>query len=86
MVRHLLQTAADQPSALADFTYEGFSYAPHLGEPAFPHFVREAWRNVGRTENDSLLTPFDYRMIYEVERRFFVSWLVQTYFRQFLSR
>ena len=42
MVRHLLQTAADQPSALADFTYEGFSYAPHLGEPAFPHFVREA--------------------------------------------
>jgi hypothetical protein len=41
MVRHLLQTAADQPSALADFTYEGFSYAPHLGEPAFPHFVRE---------------------------------------------
>lgn len=42
MVRHLLQTAADQPSALADFTYEGFSYASHLGEPAFPHFVREA--------------------------------------------
>ena len=42
MVRHLLQVAADQPAALADFAYEGFSYAPHLGEPAFPHFVREA--------------------------------------------
>ncbi|WP_296094508.1 YaaA family protein [Alloprevotella tannerae] len=41
MVRHLLQVAADQPAALADFAYEGFSYAPHLGEPAFPHFVRE---------------------------------------------
>ena len=42
MVRHLLQVAADQPAALADFAYEGSSYAPHLGEPAFPHFVREA--------------------------------------------
>ena len=42
MVRYLLQVAADQPAALADFAYEGFSYAPHLGEPAFPHFVREA--------------------------------------------
>jgi len=25
---------------LAAFSYEGFEYAPELGEVAFPHFVR----------------------------------------------
>lgn len=41
MVRHILKHRISQPTDLQGFAYEGFCYAPQLGEAAFPHFVRE---------------------------------------------
>ncbi len=41
MVRFVLITQIAHPEELAAFSYEGFEYAPQLGESAFPHFVRE---------------------------------------------
>lgn len=41
MVRFLLNNQPVCPDELATFDYEGFRYAPQLGEKAFPHFVRE---------------------------------------------
>ncbi len=41
MVRFVLTNKITRPEDLAAFSYEGFEYAPQLGEPAFPHFVRE---------------------------------------------
>ena len=29
------------PDDLAAFSYEGFRYEPTLGEPAYPHFIRQ---------------------------------------------
>ena len=41
MVRFILQNQLVVPEELQAFSYEGFEYAPELGEEAFPHFVRE---------------------------------------------
>lgn len=41
MVRFILVHQIAHPKELAAFSYEGFEYAPQLGEEAFPHFVRE---------------------------------------------
>ena len=41
MVRFVLAHQIAHPEELAAFSYEGFEYAPQLGEEAFPHFVRE---------------------------------------------
>ena len=41
MVRFILAHKIAHPEELAAFSYEGFEYAPQLGEEAFPHFVRE---------------------------------------------
>ena len=41
MVRFILTRQIARPEELAAFSYEGFEYAPQLGEEAFPHFVRE---------------------------------------------
>lgn len=41
MVRFILKEQIMEPEHLCAFAYEGFEYAPRLGEAAFPHFVRE---------------------------------------------
>ena len=40
MMRYILSNQLATPEELAAFSYEGFEYAPELGEVAFPHFVR----------------------------------------------
>ena len=40
MVRFIMNNQVATPEELAAFSYEGFEYAPELGEVAFPHFVR----------------------------------------------
>lgn len=42
MVRFILENRITKPEKLKDFAYEGFEYNPHIGEDAFPHFVRES--------------------------------------------
>jgi cytoplasmic iron level regulating protein YaaA (DUF328/UPF0246 family) len=41
MVRFILQNQLTNPEELNAFSYEGFEYAPRLGETAYPHFVKE---------------------------------------------
>ena len=41
MVRFILTHQIAHPEDLTAFSYEGFKYAPQLGEWTFPHFVRE---------------------------------------------
>ena len=41
MVRFILTHQIAHPEDLTAFSYEGFEYAPQLGEEAFLHFVRE---------------------------------------------
>lgn len=41
MVRFILQNQLTSPADLRSFSYEGFEYAPELGEEAWPHFVRK---------------------------------------------
>ena len=41
MLRFILTNRLVSPNGLCDFSYEGFKFAPQLGEPAWPHFVRE---------------------------------------------
>ena len=41
MVRFILNNRLLTPQELTAFSPEGFEYAPHLGEEAFPHFIRE---------------------------------------------
>ena len=41
MARYILCRCPLTLDELAAFSYEGFEYAPQLGEKAFPHFVRE---------------------------------------------
>lgn len=41
MTRFILNNRMVSPQELAAFSYEGFEYAPRLGEELFPHFVRE---------------------------------------------
>lgn len=40
MARYVIKHQLTSPEQLRDFAYEGFVWAPHLGEAAFPHFVR----------------------------------------------
>ena len=42
MVRMILQQKLMFPEELKAFSHEGFQYDPHLGEDAYPHFVRES--------------------------------------------
>ena len=41
MLRYILTNRITSPNDLSGFSYEGFEYAPLLGEPTWPHFVRE---------------------------------------------
>ena len=41
VVRFILQNKLTSPADLRSFSYEGFEYAPELGEDAWPHFVRK---------------------------------------------
>ena len=41
MVRYIATNQLVSPAELTTFSYEGFEYAPHMGDEAFPHFVRE---------------------------------------------
>lgn len=41
MVRYIANNQLVSPTELTTFSYEGFEYAPHMGDEAFPHFVRE---------------------------------------------
>lgn len=41
MVRFILQNQLTNPEELNAFSYEGFEYAPRLGETTYPHFVKE---------------------------------------------
>lgn len=40
MTRFIIENHLTSPEQLETFSYEGFEYDPHLGEPDFPHFVR----------------------------------------------
>lgn len=40
MVRFILQNRIVSPEELQAFAHEGFEFAPRLGDPNFPHFVR----------------------------------------------
>lgn len=42
LVRFLLEQRATTPEVLSQFSYEGFTFRPELGEEGFPFFVREA--------------------------------------------
>ena len=41
MVRFVLNNRLVTPEELSAFNYEGFEYAPQLGDANYPHFVRE---------------------------------------------
>lgn len=41
MVRFILQNQLVTPEELYTFCYEGFEFAPHIGEENVPHFIRE---------------------------------------------
>ncbi|MBQ8463522.1 MAG: YaaA family protein [Prevotella sp.] len=41
MTRFIIEHRITNPDDLAAFSYEGFTYEPTLGEPAYPHFVRQ---------------------------------------------
>ena len=41
MVRFIVQNQLLMPDELKAFSYEGFEFAPQLGEENYPHFVRE---------------------------------------------
>lgn len=41
MARFFIDRRLASVGDLAAFEYEGFAYAPHLGEPDYPHFVKD---------------------------------------------
>jgi hypothetical protein len=41
MTRFIIENKIDKPEDLCAFSYEGFAYDPKLGEPNFPHFIKE---------------------------------------------
>ena len=41
MTRFNIENRIDKPEDLCAFSYEGFAYEPTLGEPDFPHFIKE---------------------------------------------
>ena len=42
MTRFIIENRITNPEDLNAFNYEGFEYEPSLGEPDFPHFIKEA--------------------------------------------
>jgi len=41
MTRFIIENRITQPDVLAAFSYEGFKYEPTLGEPNYPHFIKQ---------------------------------------------
>ena len=41
MTRFIIQSRITNPDDLAAFSYEGFEYVPKLGEPNYPHFIKQ---------------------------------------------
>jgi hypothetical protein len=41
MTRFIIENRIDKPEDLCAFSYEGFVYEPTLGEPDFPHYIKE---------------------------------------------
>ena len=41
MTRFILKNRIDKPEDLSAFSYEGFEYQPTLGEPDYPHFIKQ---------------------------------------------
>ena len=41
MTQFIIENRIDKPEDLCAFSYEGFAYEPTLGEPDFPHFIKE---------------------------------------------
>ena len=41
MTRFIIQNRITHPEDLYAFSYEGFEYAPTLGEPDYPHFIKQ---------------------------------------------
>ena len=41
MTRFIIENRINKPEDLCAFSYEGFLYEPTLGEPDFPHFIKE---------------------------------------------
>jgi len=43
MTRYIIEHRITSPADLCGFAYEGFAYDPTLGEPDYPHFVKQTW-------------------------------------------
>ena len=41
MTRFIIENRIDNPEDLCAFGYEGFIYEPTLGEPDYPHFIKQ---------------------------------------------
>ncbi len=41
MTRFIIENHIDKPEDLCAFSYEGFTYEPTLGEPDYPHFIKQ---------------------------------------------
>ena len=41
MTRFIIQSRITNPDDLAAFSYKGFEYEPRLGEPNYPHFIKQ---------------------------------------------
>ena len=41
MTRFIIENRITNPSDLSAFAYEGFEYEPTLGEPDYPHFIKQ---------------------------------------------
>ena len=41
MTRFIIENRITNPGDLSAFAYEGFEYEPTLGEPDYPHFVKQ---------------------------------------------
>ena len=43
MTRFIIENRIDKPEDICAFSYEGFVYDPTLGEPDFPHFIKDSF-------------------------------------------
>ena len=41
MTRFIIENRINNPEELNAFSYEGFEYAPTLGELDYPHFIKQ---------------------------------------------
>ena len=41
MTRFIIENRIDNPEDLCAFSYEEFTYEPTLGEPDYPHFIKQ---------------------------------------------